>query len=149
MTVLSWREQQKTFFAEKDIEFEQDQRIIDWLVNATTYAHGENYFDKYFSRTVHINEAEQALIFIKIMINVETLTKLLSSFVSVPRVCISINKFLIYTDTFEDVNEDYDLALLDYIKSIFVNRTIEYHYIPNVKGAHFNFASPTTQFFIT
>jgi hypothetical protein len=149
MTVLSWRDQQKTFFAEKNIEFEQDQRIINWLDNTKTYVIGDDYFNNYFSPVANISEAEQALIFIKNKINQQVLKHILSSFINTPRVCVAINKFVIYTNTFNDVNEDYDLALLDFIKSIFKNRTIDYHYIHNVKGDHFNFASPTTQFFIT
>lgn len=145
----SWRDQQKTFFAEEHIEFDQDQRIIDWLINTKTVVMGENYFDRFFQRIEKINEAEQALIFIQNPTSSIKLKLLLSPFISIPRVCVAINKFVIYTDNVEDANEDYDIALLDYVKSIFKNRTIEYHYIPNVKGLHFNFASPTTQFFIT
>lgn len=148
MTNLSWREQQKTFFAENNIEFEQDQRIIDWLSNTHTYVYGDNYFNQYIQRVNNIEEAQQSLIFIKNTISSTSLQALLEPFINIPRVCIAINKFVIYTDTFEDVNEDYDIALLDYIKSIFKNRTIEYHYVPNVNGSQFNFASPTTQFFI-
>jgi len=149
MTQSSWREQQKTFFAEKNIEFEQDQRIIDWLVDTKTFVMGDNYFDKFFQRIDKIDESEQALIFIQNTTSSTKLKLLLSSFISIPRVCVAINKFVIYTDKVEDVNEDYDIALLDYMKSIFKNRTIDYHYVPKVKGSHFNFASPTTQFFIT
>jgi hypothetical protein len=50
MTQSSWREQQKTFFAEKNIEFEQDQRIIDWLDKTKTMVIGDDYFDKFFQR---------------------------------------------------------------------------------------------------
>jgi hypothetical protein len=149
MTQLSWREQQKTFFTEKNIEFEQDQRIINWLDNTNTYVFGDNYFDQYIQRVQQIDEANQVLIFVKNIISGESLQKLLQPIVNIPRVCIAINKFVIYTDVFENINEDYDIALSDYIKSIFKNRTIDYHYVPNVKGSHFNFASPTTQFFIT
>jgi hypothetical protein len=149
MTRLSWRQQQKTFFAEKNIEFEQDQRIIDWLVNTKTFVMGDGYFDKFFQRIDKIDEAEQALIFIQNPISSTNLKLLLTPLIDVSRLCIAINKFIIYTDVFENINEDYDTALLDYIKSIFKNRTIDYHYVPNVKGSHFNFASPTTQFFIT
>jgi len=149
MTPSSWREQQKTFFAEKNIEFEQDQRIIDWLDNTKTMVIGDDYFDKFFQRIDKIDEVDQALIFIKNPISSTKLQLLLSLLINIPRVCVAINKFVIYTDKLEDINEDYDIALLDYIESIFKNRVIDYHYVPNVKGSHFNFASPTTQFFIT
>jgi hypothetical protein len=149
MTQSSWREQQKTFFAEKNIEFEQDQRIIDWLDKTKTYVMGDSYFDKFFQRIDKIDEVDQALIFIKNPISSTKLQLLLFPLINIPRVCVAINKFVIYTDKLEDINEDYDIALLDYIESIFKNRVIDYHYVPNVKGSHFNFASPTTQFFIT
>jgi hypothetical protein len=149
MTKLSWRERQKTFFVEKNIEFEQDQRIINWLVNTNTYVIGDEYFNKYFQRTNDVVDAEQALIFINHQTSSKYLAYKLTPFINIPRVCVAINKFVIYTDTNEDVNEDYDIALFDYIQSIFKNRTIEYHYVPNVGGQHFTFASPTTQFFIT
>jgi hypothetical protein len=149
MTKLSWRERQKTFFVEKNIEFEQDQRIINWLVNTNTYVIGDEYFNKYFQRTNSVVDAEQALIFINRQTSSKYLAYKLTHFINIPRVCVAINKFVIYTDTNEDLNEDYDVALFDFIQSIFKNRTIEYYYVPNVKGSHFNFASPTTQFFIT
>ena len=149
MTRLSWREQQKTFFVEEKIEIEQDQRILDWIdVNKPTFIFGDNYFNSLVKLTT-INEAEQALIIVKTEMNVHVLENFCTQFINIPRVCIAINKFVIYTDTYNDVNEDYDLALLEYIKNIFKNRSIEYHYVANLDGSYFNSASPTTQFFIT
>jgi hypothetical protein len=146
----SWRDRQKTFFAEKNIEFEQDQRIIDWLdTSKKTWVHGETYFNSRLQITKNLNDAEQALLFIKEDGNIEIVEKICRSLIGIPKICVAINKFVIYTDTYNDVNENYDIALLEFIQSIFVNRTIDYHYIPNLKGSHFNFASPTTQFFIT
>jgi len=149
MTKPSWRKKQQSFFVEKNIEFQQDQRIINWLVNTNTYVIGDEYFNKYFQRTDDVIDAKQALIFIKNYTSSKYLEQKLTPFINITRVCIAINKFVIYTDTIEDVNEDYDVALFDFIQSIFKNRIIEYYYVPNVKGSHFNFASPTTQFFIT
>ena len=149
MTRSSWREQQKTFFLEEKIEFEQDQRILDWIdVNKSTFIYGDNYFNSLVQLT-SIKHAEQALIVVNSNISVTSLELFCTQFINIPRVCLAINKFVIYTDTYNDVNEDYDLALLDYIKNIFKNRSIDYHYVANLDGSYFNSASPTTQFFIT
>ena len=43
--------------------------------------------------------------------------------------------------------DDYDQALYNLILNIFVESKIEYFFIKNLKGDHFNFASPTSQFF--
>ena len=147
---LSWRDQQKTFFANSSIEFEQDQRIIDWLdTSKKTWVYGETYFNNKVQLTNDISTAEQALLFIKTSKSIGVVEHLCRPLINVPKVCIAINKFVIYTNELSDVNDDYDIALLYFIQSIFVNRKIDYHYIPNVNGSYFNFASPTTQFFIT
>jgi hypothetical protein len=147
---LSWRDQQKTFFANSSIEFEQDQRIIDWLdTSKKTWVYGETYFNNKVQLTNDVSNAEQALLFIKNSRSIGVVEHLCKPLIAVPKVCIAINKFVIYTNELTDVNDDYDVALLDFIQSIFVNRTIDYHYIPKVNGSYFNFASPTTQFFIT
>ena len=148
---LSWRDQQKTFFAGNNIEFEQDQRIIDWLdTSKKTWVRGETYFNNRLQITNNINEAEQALLFIKKnYTNIKIVEHTCKSLINIPRICIAINKFVIYTDTLTQVNENYDTALLEFIQSMFVNRKIDYYYIPDVDGNYFNFASPTTQFFIT
>jgi len=149
--VLSWRDQQKTFFANSSIEFEQDKRIIDWLdTSKKTWVYGETYFNNKVQLTNDISTAEQALLFIKTTRNINVVEHLCKSLIDVPKVCVAINKFVIYTNDFKNnFNEDYDLALFEFIQSIFVNRKIDYHYIPKVNGSYFNFASPTTQFFIT
>jgi hypothetical protein len=147
---FSWRDQQKTFFANSNVEFEQDRRIIDWLdTSKKTWVYGETYFNNKVQLTNDISTAEQALLFIKNSRSVGVVEHLCKPLIDVPKVCIAINKFVIYTNELTDVNDDYDVALLDFIQSIFVNRQIDYHYIPNVNGSYFNFASPTTQFFIT
>lgn len=148
---LSWRDTQKKFFANGTItEFEQDQRIIDWLdASKKTWVYGETYFNNKVQLTNDISIAEQALLFIKNSRSINVVEHLCKSLIAVPRICIAINKFVIYTENFNNVNEDYDVALFEFIQSIFVNRIIDYHYIPKVNGNYFNFASPTTQFFIT
>ena len=143
MTPSSWREQQKTFFAEKNIEFEQDQRIIDWLDNTKTYVMGDIYFNRFFHRIDKIDEVDQALIFIKNPISSTKLQLLLFPLINIPRVCVAINKFVIYTDVFENINEDYDIALSDYIKSIFKKRIAKYtkknNYSTNIKFSRHDF----------
>jgi hypothetical protein len=147
---FSWRNRQKTFFAESSIEFEQDQRIIDWLnTSKLTWIHGENYFNNKLDLTKDTKNAEQALLFIKTSMNIKTVEYLCKSLVDIPRVCIAINKFAIYTNEFNDVSDDYNQALFEFIQPIFKNRKIDYYYLSKDDGTYFNYASPTTQFFIT
>jgi hypothetical protein len=147
---LSWRDKQKTFFANRNIEFEQDQRIIDWLdTSKKTWVYGETYFNNKVQLTNDISTAEQALLFIKTTTSINVVENQCKSLINIPRVCVAINKFVIYTNHFNNVNDDYNLALFEFIQSIFINRTIDHHYIPDLNGSFFNFASPTTQFFIT
>ena len=78
------------------------------------------------------------------------LIDLLRKLNNIKKICLSINKFLIHTKVNnKDIIDDYDQALLLLIKQIFKNRDIEHHFIKGLKGDSFNFASPTTQFFIT
>ena len=65
------------------------------------------------------------------------------------RICLSINKFLIYTNVDNDeIIENYDQAIEMLVKSIFLDYETKYFYVQNLKGNHFNFASPTSQFFL-
>lgn len=147
----SWRNRQKTLFVAEDIEFEQDQRIIDWLDSSKkTYISGDNYFDNKVTRTSDTKQAEQALLIFRQFTNIKTVEIFCKQVVHVPKVCVTINKFLIYTNKFnEDIDENYDIALLKFMQSIFLNRKIDHYYIENDNGSYFNFASPATQFFIT
>lgn len=66
------------------------------------------------------------------------------------KICLSINKFLVYARENNDtINDNYDIALLEFVKNIFPERQINHYFIKNVNGNYFNSASPTTQFFIT
>ena len=48
---------------------------------------------------------------------------------------MSINKFLIYTrSNYNNVVEDYDQALLDFVKTIFKNRDIKHYFVKDLKG---------------
>ena len=145
----SWRDKQKTFFSEKNVEFEQDQRILDWLdySKKTFYAGDAKYF-RHRTEAVPINQAEQAVVIINGLTYINALRTSCNIVRNVPRIALAINKFLIYSLTPMECNDNYDIALLDYITELFPNRKIAHFYEPNVKGVHFNFASPTTQFFI-
>jgi len=145
----SWRETQKSFVSEK-VEFVQDQRILDFFDNSVVHAVGDV---EYFHDKLNIKESDsytQALLIVNTPTSNLELTVMLESIKNIDRVCVSINKFLLWTQTNrDDVTEDYDTALLELIKSIFKNRNVQHFYVKGVKGRHFNFASPTTQFFIT
>ena len=108
---------------------------------------------EYFQDKLNISTKEQYNQCLAI-INKKTsnfeLVDLLQHLKNINRVCLSINKFLIYTrSNYNNVVEDYDQALLDFVKTIFKNRDIKHYFVKDLKGDHFNFASPTTQFFIT
>ena len=149
MTQLSWRDKQKRFLTNK-IEFEQDARILNWIDNNTlTYFQGDvSYFKPHVPETINIDNAEQALLIFNSETQTSDLEDILKSIVKIPKICIAINKFLIVPNKTFDCNSNYDIALFDFIQNIFANRDIDYYYSKNVKDFNFNFASPTTQFFI-
>lgn len=145
----SWRDKQKTFFNEKNVEFEQDKRILDWLdCSKKTYYSGDVKYFRNRTEIATIDQAEQALIIINSLTYINSLRTSCTVVQNVPRIALAINKFFIFSLTGTECNDDYDIALLDYITELFPNRKITHFYEPNVKGTHFNFASPTTQFFI-
>ena len=150
-----WRQTQKSFFKEK-VEFEQDQRIIDYFVNKDlpTYGLGQIlYFLDKINFIKNLQSYQQALLIFNKKIEKDYLKYFIKRFknkiINDSKICISINKFLIYSKKSSlNLKEDYDLALYDLISEEFKNSKIEYFYIKNLKGDSFNFASPTTQFFI-
>ena len=146
----SWREQQQLFSKEK-VEFIQDQRILNFFDQSPILGIGDI---EYFKNTLNIvnkkNKCNQCLTIINKKTLDLDLIKLLKELKNIKKICISINKFLIYTQSNnKNIVDDYDEALLILIKKVFKNRNIEHHFIKNLKGDSFNFASPTTQFFIT
>jgi len=150
-----WRQTQKSFFKEK-VEFEQDQRIIDYFVNKDlpTYGLGQiSYFLDKINFTKNLQSYQQALLIFNKKIEKNYLKYFIKRFknkiANNSKICISINKFFIYSKNSSlNLKEDYDLALYDFISDEFKNSKIEYFYIKNLDGGSFNFASPTTQFFI-
>jgi hypothetical protein len=152
--MLSWREKQKRFFAESKFEFTQDQRIIDWGKNSSIWMYGDvAYFINKLICVNDINQAEKILIIINTRINVDDLKKLLSdikSQLASADICLSVNKFLLYSNQNNfTLTDDYDQALNEFVKDIFNNASITYYFVKDLKGKHFNFASPTTQFYIS
>ena len=143
----SWREKQKAFIP-GEVELLQDQRILDFFGKLPVYGVGDvDYFrDK-------LNLVQQPVHQSLAIINEETsdteLAQLLQPMKNTDRVCVSVNKFLIYTNSNNNqVDNDYDKALLNFIQNIFQGRRIDHYFVKGLKGHHFNFASPTTQFFI-
>ena len=153
--IKNWRATQQNFFKEK-VEFEQDQRIIDYFIDSTlpTYGHGSiSYFLDKINFVENLKNYQQALLIFNKKIEKNELKSFIQQFKNIivdnSRICISINKFQIYSKNSSlNLNEDYDLALYDFISSEFKNSKIKYFYVKNLKGNNFNFASPATQFFI-
>lgn len=145
----NWREIQQSF-SQGDVEFEQDKRILDFFDDSDVMAIGDI---DYFRSKIKISdsmESSQALLVINDLTSVAELQSLLQQVSHMDKICVSLNKFFIWTDTNNpDVDEDYDQALLDLIEATFSDRKIRHCYIKGLKGDNFNFASPTTQFFIT
>ena len=147
---LDWRQQQQLFSLEK-VEFIQDYRILNFFDKLPVLGLGDI---EYFKNTINIvgnkEKYNQCLTIINKKISDLELVSLLKTLKNIEKICISINKFLIYTTSNnKNIIDDYDQALLLLIKEIFKNRDIEHHFVKGLKGDSFNFASPTTQFFIT
>jgi len=148
----AWHSTQKSFVPE-EIEFAQDQRILDFFDDQPIYGIGTI---QYFRGKLNIiteddpQSYKQALAIINVPTSDLELYHGLECVKNIDKVCVAVNKYILWTPSNKDsVTEDYDIALLEYIKTIFPNRHIEHFYVKDVKGNHFNFASPTTQFFIT
>lgn len=146
---MDWRQKQKTFFLDKNFEFQQDQRILDWAKNNTVNMQGDV---TYFKDKLAISEdSDNFLCIINHRMELQELFTLLKSIYNKQfnRICISINKFLLYTNIDnEKMIDNYDQSLEMLVKSIFFDYSIKYFFVPELKGKHFNFASPTSQFFL-
>ena len=153
-TSKSWRLEQQNFSQEK-IEFLQDKRILDFFESKPIFVIGQtDYFTKKFELVKTPENTDQCLMIINELISVDKLCSLLNSVNLISKqmkhICIAINKFLVYnTINQEEFNDDYDQALFDLVKKFFPHENVSYYYVENLKGEHFNFASPCTQFFIT
>ena len=81
---------------------------------------------------------------------IDTLLRLKNNINNARKICVAINKFLVYSEhNKQNISEDYDIALIKLITSHFDTFKI---YSPihdkNLKGDNFNFASPYTQIFV-
>lgn len=154
--MTTWRIRQQKFF-KGPIEFEQDFRIKNFfsktLKEPTDYYGDISYFKEInFSKSY--KKYNQVLLIFNELIEKSSLINIIENYKNNKlkrnsKICICINKFLIYTQTADvSVVDDYDQALYNIISNIFKDSEIKYFFEKNVKGDHFNYASPTTQFFI-
>ena len=149
-----WRVQQQNFFKNqivKDVEFVQDQRILNFFSKKDSiYGIGDiDYFKKKFTIVNNIKNCNHCLVIINKKTQDLDLIKILNSTKNFKKICISINKFVLYTESYNShIIDDYDETIFRLIKKTFIKRDIEHFFVKNLKGSNFNFASPTTQFFI-
>lgn len=151
----NWREIQHGFFKES-IEFVQDQRILDFFSDSKqtpTYGYGDiSYFKNKINIIDNLQTYVQALLIFNFLVEKEDLLIVLDNLKKKlknnSKVSISINKFLLYSNTGDkNTNDDYDQSLKVLIENQFKQSQINYYFVKNLKGESFNFASPTTQFF--
>jgi hypothetical protein len=153
--IKDWRAIQKNFFNEY-VEFAQDQRILDFFFTTKkipTYGYGDiSYFIDKINFIHNLKSYEQALLIFNSIIEKFELLEIIDNFKKKlknnAKICISINKFLLYSNIGDKHAEDnYDQSLKSLIEKQFVKSNIDYYFIKNLKGDSFNFASPTSQFF--
>ena len=93
--MISWREKQKAFIP-GEVELLQDQRILDFFGKVPVYSMGDvNYFQDKLNLVQ--KPGKQALAIINKETSDKELGQLLHPIKKIDRVCVSINKFLIYT----------------------------------------------------
>lgn len=150
MPDINWISRQKTFFEEPH-EFKQIQRIKDFFKttkNAPTKLLGDTaYFNSYFKNQVTMHP-KQVLFVCNTATSMNELKQQLKS-IKAPCICVAVNKFRLYsTKNSKTLHSNYDISLFDFVQDIFQTYKIEYFYEKDL-GDKFNFASPTTQFYIT
>mgnify|MGYP003150575138 CR=1 FL=1 len=145
----NWRTQQQNFF-DTEVEFLQDKRILDFFDESPLEAIGDVSYFKNKLPFYNTKHKEQCLIIINRSTSKKQLIGTIKKYKQYKKICVAVNKFHIYSDTNDKkANENYDVALLDIIKNIFHARKIKHFFVKKDTGENFNFASPTTQFFIT
>ena len=153
---MSWREQQINAFNQQ-VSFKQDIELIDYIHfhNYTSaLAQGDvAYFQNYINFIDH-GPVDFYIYIINEKFKWENLANninliLEKDIVTNGVLYLSINKFLAEpTTVVYNLDDDYDLAIEEYVKK-YINASIEnYYYEPNDNGRHFNFAHPLTRFYL-
>lgn len=153
---MHWRDQQVNAF-DQPVSFKQDVELIDYIRSqnyTSALAQGDvDFFCNY------INFVKQGPVnFCIYILNEKFKWDELANNVNIiiekdlvvnGIVYLSINKFLAeMPKTTYNLNDDYDLAIEEYVKK-YINASIEnYYYEPNDNGQHFNFAHPLTRFYL-
>ena len=151
---VDWRETQRHMFG--GAELEQDARIKAFFKDSNhenTLLHGDTkYFTDFFPNKV--KPYHNALMIFNNEIEcgelIDTLLRLKNNINNARKICVAINKFLVYSEhNKQNISEDYDIALIKLITSQFDTFKI-YSLIhdKNLKGDKFNFASPYTQIYL-
>jgi len=145
----SWRVTQQKFFGEK-VEFVQDKRILDFFDQTPCLCIGDTDYFKKKLNVSKIKQKNQCLIICNKKISDKKLLQLLKKYKNFKKICISINKFYLYTNkNNKKIIDDYDYAIFNLIQLVFSKKKIKHFFVKNLNGHYFNFASPTTQFFLT
>jgi len=144
-----WRITQQKY-SKDPVEFVQDQRILDFLNNGRTKGQGDvAYFKDKLLSAREDQSYQQILVIINKKISKHDLIEKLNELRNEKNIFLSINKFLLYTETDDlTIVEDYNQALFNLVKGIFDSHNIKYYFLDRDKGDNFNFASPVTQFHI-
>jgi len=153
---MSWRDQQINSF-NQEVSFKQDIELIDYIRfhNYTSaLAQGDvDYFQKYINFVAH-GPVDFYIYIINERFKWENLADninliLEKDLVNNGVLYLSINKFLADPASVAyNLNDDYDLAIGEYIRK-YTNADIEnYYYEPNDNGQYFNFAHPLTRFYL-
>jgi len=153
---MSWREQQVNAF-NQPISFKQDVELIDYIHThnyTSALAHGDvDYFQNYINFVDH-GPVEFCIFILNKPFSWEDLANNINYIIEKDLIAdgvayLSINKFLAeLPKTTYNLNDDYDLAIEDYVKK-HINASIEnYYYKSDDHGQYFNFAHPTTRFYL-
>lgn len=153
---MHWREQQVNAF-NQPISFKQDVELIEYihLHNYTSaLAQGDvDYFQNYINFVDH-GPVEFCIYILNEKFSWDDLASKINYIIEKDLVAngiiyLSINKFLAEpAKTAYGFNDDYDLAIGEYVKK-HINASIEnYYYKSDDCGQYFNFAHPTTRFYL-
>ena len=153
---MSWREQQINVF-NQEVSFKQDIELIDYIHchNYTSaLAHGDvDYFQNYINFVDH-GPVDFCIYIINEKFKWEDLANNINLILEKDLnnngvLYLSINKFLAEPTLIAyNLNDDYDLAIEEYIRK-YINADIENYYYNSIdNGQYFNFAHPLTRFYL-